>query len=87
MENSEHNVHGRDEKKNKGLGAAAVAPKKAKKSTGKAKKAFPSWDDLPPGERQIYENMVPQNIPYSFCRVPAVSLPPAEGPDNILTMF
>ena len=74
-------------RKNKGIGAAASAPKKAKKDSAKAKKAFPSWDDLPLGERQIYENMAPQNIPYSFYRVPAVSLPPAEGPDHILTMF
>jgi len=74
-------------RKNKGLGAAAAAPKKAKKDSGKVKKAFPSWDEVPPADRQIYENMVPQDAAYSLYRVSAVSLPPGDGFDHMLMLF
>ena len=74
-------------RKTKGLGAAAAAPKKGKKESGKAKKSFPTWDDLPPAERKKYEELVPQNVPYSFYRVSSVTLPPGEGDDHMLTMF
>jgi hypothetical protein len=73
--------------KTKGLGAAAVPSKKEKKESGQAKKAFRSWEKLNPAERDKYERMVSQNVPYAFYRVCEVTRPAEEEGEHMFTMF